>query len=87
MLQKLVDESGNQGLKMNKSQTKVIMETDTPVYVNNTQIENAESYIYLGQIYSTRDKNQGKEIKKKSRPDGQHSPSTATSSWVTLQHA
>ena len=40
MLQELADESDNQGLKMNKSKTKVIMETDTPIYVNNTQIEN-----------------------------------------------
>ena len=28
---------------MNKSKTKVMMETDTPKYVNNTQIENFES--------------------------------------------
>ena len=46
---------------MNKSKTKVMMETDTPVYVNNTQIENVESYIYLGQRYSTIDKNQAEE--------------------------
>ena len=50
MIQELADESDNQGLKMNKSKTKVMMETDTPIYVNNTQIENVESYIYLGQI-------------------------------------
>ena len=49
MLQELADESENQGLKMNKSKTKVMMEIDTPIYVNNTQVENVESYIYLGQ--------------------------------------
>ena len=49
MLQELTDGSGNQGLKMNKSKTKVKMENDTPIYVNNAQIENVESYIYLGQ--------------------------------------
>ena len=43
MLQKLADESDKQGLKMNKSKTKVMMETDTPIYVNNTQIDNFES--------------------------------------------
>ncbi|KAK2188299.1 hypothetical protein NP493_136g00012 [Ridgeia piscesae] len=59
----------------------------TPLYFNNTQIENAESYICLGHKYRTKDKNQDKEIKEKSRPDGQHSPSTATSSRVTLEHA
>ena len=43
MLQELADESENQGLKMNKSKTKVMMENDTPIYyVNNTQIENVE---------------------------------------------
>ena len=64
MLHELADESENQGLKMNKSKTQVMMETDTLIYVNNTQIENAESYIYLGQRYSTRDKNQDKEIQR-----------------------
>ena len=48
MLQELADESENQGLKMDKSKTKVMMENDTPIYVNNTQIENVESYTYLG---------------------------------------
>ncbi|KAK2176840.1 hypothetical protein NP493_636g03007 [Ridgeia piscesae] len=42
-----------------------MMENDTPIYVNNTQIENVESYIYLGQRYSTRDKKQDKEIQRK----------------------
>ncbi|KAK2192317.1 hypothetical protein NP493_34g04016 [Ridgeia piscesae] len=41
------------------------MENDTPIYVNNTQVENVESYIYLGQIYSTRDKNKDKEIQRR----------------------
>ena len=34
-LQELADESDNQGLKMNKSKIKVMMGTDTPIYVNN----------------------------------------------------
>ena len=53
MLQELADESKNQGPKM------------TSIYVNNTQIENVESYIYLGQRYSTKDKNQDKEIQRR----------------------
>ena len=66
MLKELADESKNQGLKMNKSKTKVMMENDTPIYyVNNTQIENVESYFYLGQRYSTTDKNQDKEIQRR----------------------
>ena len=87
VLQELSDESENQGLKMNKSKTKVMMEHDTPVYVNNNQIENVESCISLGQRYSTREKKQTKRFKEESRPDGQHSPSTATSSKVILEHA
>ena len=65
MLHELADESIKHGLKMNKSKTKVMMENDPPIYVNNTQIENVESYIYLGQRYRTRDKNQDKEIQRR----------------------
>ena len=50
---------------MNKSKTKVMMENDTPIYVNNTKIRNVERYLYLGQRYSTRDKNQDKEIQRR----------------------
>ena len=49
---------------MNKSKTSMMMEKDTPVYINNTKIENGASYVYLGQIYSARDKNQDKEIQR-----------------------
>ena len=31
VLKELVDESDNQGLKTNRSKTKVMMETDTPI--------------------------------------------------------
>ena len=33
-------------------------------YVNNTQIKKVESYIYLGQRYNTKDKNQDHEIQR-----------------------
>ena len=65
MQQELADESDNQSLKMNKSKTKVMFETDTPIYVTNTQIENVQSYIYLGQRYNLRDKYQGNEIQRR----------------------
>ena len=61
MLQELPDDSENQGLKMNKSKPKMMMENDTPICVNNTQIENVESDIYLGQRYGNRYKNQDKK--------------------------
>ena len=41
------------------------MDNDTLIYVNSTQVENIESYIYGGQRYSTRDKNQDKEIQRR----------------------
>ena len=41
MLQELADGSDNQCLKMNK----VMAENDTPIYVNNTQIENVGTEI------------------------------------------
>ena len=63
--QMLANESETQGRKINMSKTKVIMENDMPIYVSNTQIVNVESYIYLGQRYSTRDKNQNKEIQRR----------------------
>ena len=47
---------------MNISKTKIMVEDSTSIYVNNTQIEKVESYIYLGQRFSVRDKNQDKEI-------------------------
>ena len=62
ILHELADESVNQGLKMNKSTTKVMMENNTTIYVKNTKIENVKSYIYMGYIYCTRDKNQDEEI-------------------------
>ena len=51
------------------------MENDPPIYVNNTQIENVESHIYVRQRYSTRDKDQDKDIQRRI---------TATSSRVIL---
>jgi len=45
MLQELDDESENQGLKKNKLNTDVMIENDTQIYVNNTQVENDESYV------------------------------------------
>ena len=62
MLQELCEESNLSGVRMNISKTKVMVEDNTPICVNNTQIENVESYVYLGQRVSLRDMNQDKEI-------------------------
>ena len=62
MLRELADESENQGFTMNTSKTKVMIK---PTHVNNTEIENVESYIYLGLRCSTRDKNHDKEIQRR----------------------
>ena len=75
MLQKLCEESNLSGLRMNISKTKVMVEDNTQIYVNNTQIENAESYLYLGQRFSLRDKNQDKEILRR-----------ITAGWTASRH-
>ena len=43
MLNQLADESDNRDLKMIKSTTKVKLENNTTIYVNNIQIGNVES--------------------------------------------
>ena len=67
----------------------MMMENEIPirVYINNTQIENVESYIYLGRDITPEEKKKALRFKEESRPDGQHSPSTATPSRITLGHA
>ena len=46
-----------------KQLTFLPLTNDTSIYVSNTQVENVESYFYLEQRYSTKDKNQDEEIK------------------------
>ena len=65
MLQELSDESRQMGLKMNISKTKVMVVDNTPINVNNVLIENVPGYVYLGQHYSLREKNQDKEIQRR----------------------
>ena len=84
-LQQMLHESENQSLKTNKSKTKLMMKTDTPIYVNNTNIENVE--IYLDRDIAPEAKTKTRRFKEESRLNGQHSPSTATSSRITLEHA
>ena len=87
LLQELADENENQGLKMNKSKAKVMMETMHQYNVNNTQIEKVENYIYLGQRYSTRSKKtrQGDSKKNHGRMDNIRQ-AHATSSRITLEY-
>ena len=65
MLQELSDESRQMGLKMNITKTKVMVVDNTPINVNNVLIENVPGYVYLGQHYSLKEKNQGKEIQRR----------------------
>ncbi len=53
------------GLKMNIAKTKVMVVDNTPINVNNVLIENVPSYVYLGQHYSLKEKNQNKEIQRR----------------------
>ena len=53
------------GLKMNIAKTKVMVVDNTPINVNNVLIENVPGYVYLGQHYSLKEKNQDKEIQRR----------------------
>ena len=65
MMQELCDESRPMGFKMNIAKTKVMDVDNTPVNVNNMLIENVQGYVYLGQHYSLKEKNQDKEIQRR----------------------
>ena len=65
MLQELSDESRRMGLKMNITKTEVMVVDNTPINVNNVLIENVQGYVYLGQHYSLKEKNQDKEIQRR----------------------
>ena len=64
-LQELYDERRLMGLKMNIAKTKVMVVDNTTIYVNNVLIENVQGYVYLGQHYSLKEKNQDKEIQRR----------------------
>ena len=65
MLQELSGESRRMGLKMNIAKTKVMVVGNTAINVNNVLIENVQGYVYLGQHYSLKEKNQDKEIQRR----------------------
>ena len=65
MLQELSDESSRMVLKMNIAKTKVMVVDNTPINVNNVLIENVQGYVYVGQHYSLKEKNQDKEIQRR----------------------
>ena len=69
MQQELADESRRMGLKMNIAKTKVIVVDNTPINVNNVLIENVQGYVYLGQHYSLKEKNQDKGIQRRIMAD------------------
>ena len=49
-------------LRWNIAKTKVMVVDNAAINVNNVLIENVPGYVYLGQHYSHKEKNQGKEI-------------------------
>ena len=87
MLQELADKSGNYGLKMNNSKTKAMVENDTPIGINNTQSRTLKATYTWDRDAAPEIETKTRRFKEVSRPGGQHSPSTATSSAVTLEHA
>ena len=71
---------------MNKSKIKVMMEIGKSIYVPNTQIESIATSTW-GTDAAPKTKTKTRSFKEESRPDGQHSPSTATSATVTFEQA
>ena len=65
MIQELSDENRRMGLKMNIAKTKVMVVDNTTINVNNVLIENVPGYVYLGQHYSLKEKNQDNEIQRR----------------------
>ena len=61
-IQELSDESRRM---MNIAKTKVMVVDNTPINVNNVLIENVPGYVFLGQHYSLKEKNQNKEIQRR----------------------
>ena len=47
------------------AKTKVMVVDNTPININNVLIENVQGYVYLGQHYSLKEKNQDKEIQRR----------------------
>ncbi len=76
------------GFKMNITKTKVMVVDNTPINVNKVLIENVPDYVYLGQQYSLKEKNQGtKRYNEESWQAGRHTPNTGISSKATLPSA
>ena len=65
ILQELSDESRRMGLKMNIAKKKVMAVDNTHINVNNVLIEDVQGYVYLGQHYSLKEKNQDKDIQRR----------------------
>ncbi len=50
---------------MNITKTKVMVVDNTPINVNNVLIENVPGYVYLGQHYGLKEKNQDNDIERR----------------------
>ena len=65
MLQEQSDESRQMGLNMKIAKTKMMVVDNTPINVNSVLIENVEDYVYLGKHYNLKEKNQDKEMQRR----------------------
>ena len=81
MLQELSDETRQMDLNMKIAKTKMMVVDSTPINVNNVLIENVEDYVYLGQHYSLKEKNQDTEIQRRTMAG--YMPNTGISSKAT----
>ena len=83
MLLELSDGSMRMGLKMNIAKTNVMVVDNTTI--KNVLIENDQGYVYLGQHYSLKEKNQDKEIQRRIMEGW--APNTGISSKATSPYA
>ena len=87
MLHELDDESENQGLKMNKLKTKMMMENDTPIMSTTLRSRTLKVTSTWDSDTAPETKTKTRRFKEESWPDGQNSQSSSTSSRVTLDNA
>jgi len=87
MLHGLADESERHGVKVNNLKTKVMMEKTHQYMSTILKSRKVKAMSTWDRDTAPGTKTKTRRFKEESRPDGQHSPSTASSSRVTLEHA
>ena len=78
------DESRRMGLKINIPKTNVMVVDNTPINVNTVLVQHVEGYVYLGQNYSFKEKNQDNEMTRRIKSSWVAYVNTRISSNATI---